>query len=241
MGKSGGTSLPARSAGKIRAFFAPFAGFRRVAPGKFGPFTLFLGDPGAGAGNFGAHLVAATASQFKSPHPVFAVEAGAFQRWFGAMVVVGGSVGGGKGRDAKRAKALQVKKQQMEARVQEQIESWFLKFDADGNNALDKEELRNLLTHLHPEKPADDAALENLMQMAGGSSSIIPDGQQSISKEQCMKVRPAAHGPAASTGRACPSHAIAIAPQTVQKYNCYLKDRIRLDELFATFDKDGAA
>ena len=153
----------------------------------------------------------------------------------------GMSGGGGKGRDAKRAKALQIKKQQMEARIQEQIESWFLKFDADGNNALDKEELRNLLTHLHPEKPADDAALENLMQMAGGSSSIIPDGQQSISKEQCMKVRPAAHGPAASTGRACPSHATAIAPQTVQKYNCYLKDRIRLDELFATFDKDGAA
>ena len=107
------------------------------------------------------------------------------------MVVVSASVGGGKGRDAKRAKALQIKKQQMEARIQEQIESWFLKFDADGNNALDKEELRNLLTHLHPEKPADDAALENLMQMAGGASSIIPDGQQSISKEQCMKVRPA--------------------------------------------------
>jgi hypothetical protein len=36
-------------------------------------------------------------------------------------------------------------------------------------------------------------------------------------------------------------HTRAIAPQTVQKYNCYLKDRIQLDELFSTFDKDGAA
>ena len=107
-----------------------------------------------------------------------------------AMVVVSASVGGGKGRDAKRAKALAVKKQQMEARIQEKVESWFQKFDADGNNALDKEELRSLLTHLHPEKLADDAALENLMLMAGGASSIIPHGQQSISKEQCMKVRP---------------------------------------------------
>ena len=106
------------------------------------------------------------------------------------MVVVSASVGGGKGRDAKRAKALAVKKQQMEARIQEKVESWFQKFDADGNNALDKEELRSLLTHLHPEKLADDAALENLMLMAGGASSIIPHGQQSISKEQCMKVRP---------------------------------------------------
>jgi hypothetical protein len=110
---------------------------------------------------------------------------------FGAMVVVSASVGRGSMRDAKRAKALQLKKQQMEVRIQEQIEAWFLKFDVDGNNALEKDELRNLLTHLHPDKPADDAALENLMQMAGGASSIIPHGQQSISKEQCMKVRPA--------------------------------------------------
>ena len=106
------------------------------------------------------------------------------------MVVVSSSGGGGRSRDAKRSKALALKKQQMEARIQEQIEAWFLKFDADGNNALDKEELRNLLTHLHPDKAADDAALENLMEMAGAAESILPHGQQSITKEQCMKVRP---------------------------------------------------
>ena len=105
------------------------------------------------------------------------------------MVVVSSS-GGGRNRDAKRSKALAIKKQQMEARIQEQIEAWFLKFDADGNNALDKEELRNLLTHLHPDKPADDDALQNLMEMAGAAESVLPHGQQSISKEQCMKVRP---------------------------------------------------
>ena len=54
------------------------------------------------------------------------------------MVVVSSS-GGGRNRDAKRSKALAIKKQQMEARIQEQIEAWFLKFDADGNNALDKD------------------------------------------------------------------------------------------------------
>ena len=105
------------------------------------------------------------------------------------MAVVSSS-GGGRNRDAKRSKALAIKKQQMEARIQEQIEAWFLKFDADGNNALDKEELRNLLTHLHPDKPADDDALQNLMEMAGATESVLPHGQQSISKEQCMKVRP---------------------------------------------------
>ena len=38
---------------------------------------------------------------------------------FGAMVVVSASVGRGSMRDAKRAKALQLKKQQMEVRIQE--------------------------------------------------------------------------------------------------------------------------
>ena len=45
-------------------------------------------------------------------------------------------------------------------------------------------------------------------------------------------LRPPQHAPHTRT---------AIAPQTVQKYNCYLKDRARLDELFGKFDKDGAA
>ena len=106
------------------------------------------------------------------------------------MVVVSASVaGGGKGRDVKRAKVLAAKKQQMESRIQEQVESWFTKFDADGNNALNKEELRALLTHLHPEKPADDAALDNLMTMAGGATSVMPLGSTQITKDACMKVR----------------------------------------------------
>jgi len=131
------------------------------------------------------------------------------------MVVVSASVaGGGKGRDVKRAKVLAAKKQQMESRIQEQVESWFTKFDADGNNALNKEELRALLTHLHPEKPADDAALDNLMTMAGGATSVMPLGSTQITKDACMK--------------------------TIQKYNSYLKDKIQLDSLFNQFDKDGS-
>ena len=153
------------------------------------------------------------------------------------MVVVSASTGGaGKARDAKRAKALAEKKRQMEQRIHEQVDSWFSKFDTDGDHLLQKEELRSLLSHVHPHQPADDAALDNLMQMVGAASGVLPPGG-SITKDKCMKVRPAS----SPRTRTCPAHASAFALQAVQKYNTYLKERVHLDELFAQFDKDGAA
>ena len=52
--------------------FVPFAGFRRVAPEKFGPFTLFLVRSRRGApGNFAAHvwpLSSSAAWRGSAPH-----------------------------------------------------------------------------------------------------------------------------------------------------------------------------
>ena len=110
------------------------------------------------------------------------------------MVVVSAAAAGAKTRDIKRAKALTAKKRQLENDVKVQVDRWFGRFDKDGSASLDKEELKELLTHLHPERPPSDEVLIMLM-----TSSIKYGGAaDAISREATMKVA-SPHAPARRT------------------------------------------
>jgi len=106
------------------------------------------------------------------------------------VVVSSGASGASKQREAKRSKALQAKKLQLEMEIETQVDTWFTKFDTDGSMTLEREELRSLLIHLRPDKPADDAALDMLMEQSQMYASTGATGLNFISKEACMKVPP---------------------------------------------------
>lgn len=103
------------------------------------------------------------------------------------MVVVSASgAAGAKNRDVKRAKALTAKKRQLENDVKVQVDTWFGRFDTDGSATLDKDELRALLSHLHPENPPNDAVL--MMLMTKSMKFDTAGGEDSISRDATMKV-----------------------------------------------------
>ena len=58
----------------------------------------------------------------------------------------------------------------------ERLDEWFLKFDADGNEQLDRQELTALLGHLHPTLPPPEASMvDELMAKAeseGGAGRV---------------------------------------------------------------------
>ena len=80
-----------------------------------------------------------------------------------------------------------------------QVDAWFTKFDTDGSASLEREELRALLSHLHPSAPITDDTLAMLMDRGGMVQS--PDSSSmKITKEACLKVcRAAGVAPAAPT------------------------------------------
>jgi len=47
-----------------------------------------------------------------------------------------------------------------------EVDAWFAKFDQDGNNLLDKGELRQLLKHLHPEREPTEKLISMLVKKA---------------------------------------------------------------------------
>ena len=47
-----------------------------------------------------------------------------------------------------------------------EVDAWFAQFDQDGNNLLDREELRQLLKHLHPEREPTEKVLSMLLKKA---------------------------------------------------------------------------
>ena len=115
------------------------------------------------------------------------------------VVVTTGATATAKERNTKRAKALAAKKRQHEADLLVQVDAWFTKFDTDGSASLEREELRALLSHLHPSAPITDDTLAMLMDRGGMVQS--PDSSSmKITKEACLKVcRAAGVAPAAST------------------------------------------
>ena len=86
------------------------------------------------------------------------------------VVVTTGATATAKERNTKRAKALAAKKRQHEADLLVQVDAWFTKFDTDGSASLEREELRALLSHLHPSAPITDDTLAMLMDVELGRS-----------------------------------------------------------------------
>jgi Ca2+-binding EF-hand superfamily protein len=118
---------------------------------------------------------------------------------------------------AEKKRILHERKRERQAQLQLQVDEWFERFDEDQNKQLDRNELRKLLTHLHPDTPVEEEALDYLIKRAteivspsltleGSADGLIP------------KVR---------------------AVKTVTRYSQYLKNKRELDELLKRFDSDG--
>lgn len=59
----------------------------------------------------------------------------------------------------KKMQQLRQREAERRARLQAEVEAWFEQFDANGDGKLQREELRGLLTWLHPSHPPTDANL----------------------------------------------------------------------------------
>ena len=108
-------------------------------------------------------------------------------------------------RDAERA-----------ARMQAEVEAWFEQFDQDKDGKLSRDELRALLTHLHPSRPPSELNLDYLIERA----TAIESATMRISGNKDGKVG---------------WHDVR---QTVLWYSDYCKDQRYIDSMFAKFDVD---
>ncbi|KAL1499916.1 hypothetical protein AB1Y20_012598 [Prymnesium parvum] len=109
-----------------------------------------------------------------------------------------------------RARKRKLKQQKLEH--QRRVKAWFAKFDVNHSGVLEREQLRQLLLHLNPASPPDDAALDLLMEKAVAIDTT-GDGQadtRGISQ--------------------------ASAEEVVHKYSSYLAEKSALDGVFEEFD-----
>ena len=117
---------------------------------------------------------------------------------------------------AERKRILQERKRERQAQLQLQVDEWFERFDEDHNKQLDRNELRKLLMHLHPDTPVEEEALDYLMKRATEivSPSLTLEGS--------------------ADGLIPKFHAV----KTVTRYSQYLKNKRELDGLLKRFDSD---
>jgi len=121
-------------------------------------------------------------------------------------------------RQKKRAEALAKKRAERENQIKQQLTGWFELFDTDGNGVLDREELRALLTHLQPNHPPTDVALDFLIEKATAidtySMHIKGDRNGTISWD--------------------------ATKETVVRYRDYVRDQVWIDAVFTKHDIDGS-
>ena len=65
-----------------------------------------------------------------------------------------------------RTRARQQSRMMRQREHRKQVVAWIEQFDVNRSGALEREELRSLLTHLHPDSPPDDRALDLLITQA---------------------------------------------------------------------------
>ena len=87
---------------------------------------------------------------------------------------------------AERKRVLQERKRERQAQLQLQLDEWFERFDEDQNKQLDRNELRKLLMHLHPDTPVEEEALDYLIKRA---TEIVSASRASV---RCTNPPPAA-------------------------------------------------
>lgn len=70
-------------------------------------------------------------------------------------------------RRSSRSAAVRNRQRQLRVKQQQfQIDAWLKRFDVNRSGALERDEVQQLLTHLHPEHPPDQAALDLLIEKA---------------------------------------------------------------------------
>lgn len=117
---------------------------------------------------------------------------------------------------AKKLKQLRLREAERLKRVQVQVESWFDQFDENGDGRLQRDELRALLTWIHPSRPPTEENLDYLIQKATAvvSSSLKIPGNK--------------HG----------SVGWYEIRATVLQYGDYVKDQKYIDSIFRRYDVD---
>ena len=126
------------------------------------------------------------------------------------------STAGGSNAKAQRRGSLHQRRLEQEAKQLTLLESWFEKFDSNGDKQLDREELQALLTHLYPGSPPDEGALDFLVKKA-------------------TEIRSASMHLTGNPNGLVPW---AAAVKTVARYGAYLKEKGKLDALLRELDVD---
>ena len=117
---------------------------------------------------------------------------------------------------AKKLAMLTKREQERRARITAEIEVWFNQFDENGDGRLQRDELRALLTWLHPSRPPTEQNLDFLIRKATAieSSSLTIPGNKD-GDVSWHDVRPC-----------------------VLDYGDYCKDQSYIDSVFQRFDSD---
>lgn len=133
-----------------------------------------------------------------------------------------------------KAAALAVKHEAQAAKTHTQLDEWFEKFDANGDQQFNRKELLALLTHLNPGAPPSLDTIDMVMRDATG---VFTPGT-GTSK---------GHGVYEPSGRKTVLagdvnglvHRDRLMP-TVKKYSAYVRQQAKIDAIFAKFDEDGS-
>ena len=119
---------------------------------------------------------------------------------------------------AKKLKALRQREAERQMRIQSQIEGWFEEFDTNKDGKLQREELRALLTFLHPSRPPTEQNLDYLVERATAvesSSTRIPGNKNGVVGWHDLR-------------------------QVVLWYGDYCKDQSYIDSIYTRYDVDGS-
>lgn len=118
----------------------------------------------------------------------------------------------------KKQQRLNAAREERNKQLQQQIESWYSQFDTNRNGVLERDELRALLQHLHPDHAPDEKMLDWLIERATAIESFS------------LQLSGSLHGAVSR---------LAIS-KTVEKYDSVVRQKTRLDEIFGTADVDGS-
>ena len=119
---------------------------------------------------------------------------------------------------AKKLMQLRKRESERQARLADEVNGWFEKFDANGDGKLQRDELRELLRFLHPSRPPNEENLDYLLERATAIEA------------HSMRLPGNKHGAVMWRD----------ARQTVLWYGDYCKDQHYIDKIFQKFDTDAS-
>lgn len=118
------------------------------------------------------------------------------------------------------------------------LDQWFAQFDGDASGALDRDELRALLTHLYPDMPPPSmAALDALMNIS--PSDLVSGRRLSLMASPTGRYGVAFEGEAKPPAEAVFSTRADIR-KAVVRYGLYVNNCKWIDGIFNELDTDGS-